>query len=97
MLYPCLKSTFSVGLASSVVGEEKKPAPSGWEGGLESWRVTFCQFIFLLVGSILASMPNFSFLEGVILTIPCGVVWVGWSDYLVEVELWLSMAKKNQS
>ena len=33
-------------------------------------EVEFFHFIFHLVGSIGASMPNFSFLEGAILTIP---------------------------
>ena len=55
--------------------------------------------MFLLIWSNVASMPNFSFLEGVILTIP-GVGWgVGVVGLLrnktklqlnlVEVELWL--------
>ena len=36
-------------------------------------------FIIFLVGSIVASMPYVSFLEGVILTISVGVEWVcGW-------------------
>ena len=46
--------------------------------------VQFLHFIFLNVGSIVASMPSFSFLKSVILTIPVGCVggWggVGWSD-----------------
>ena len=60
----------------------------------------FCHFIFLLVWSIRATMPNFSFLECVILTIPGGVGWVvgelGNKTKLqpssVKVELWLSLA-----
>ena len=40
-------------------------------GGGGVWYGTICfRFIFHLAGSIGASMPNFSFLEGVILTIP---------------------------
>ena len=45
-------------------------------GGLG--KVQFCYFKFHLAGSIVASMPNFSFLEGVILTFSVGVgEWVG--------------------
>ena len=65
-----------------------------------SWAELYqAQNQVLLVGSNVASMPNFSFLEGVILTIP-GVGWgVGVVGLLrnktklqlnlVEVELWL--------
>ena len=52
--------------------------------------IQFFHFIFLLVGSIVAGMPSFSFLESVILTIPVGWVggwvlgwvagWGGWSE-----------------
>ena len=48
-------------------------------------KIQICYFIFLLSGSNVASMSSFSFLEGVILTIPGGSVaeamwWVGWSE-----------------
>ena len=40
-------------------------------------NICFLNFLVLLVGSIGASIPNFSLLEGVILTIPGGVGWGG--------------------
>ena len=39
-------------------------------------------FIFHLAGSIGASMPNFSFLEGVILTLSVGWWWWEWCGEL---------------
>ena len=42
-------------------------------GGGGVVKIQLFNLVVLLVGSIGASMPNFSFLEGVILTIPGGV------------------------
>ena len=63
--------------------------------------VNSIHFIFLIVGSIVASMPSFSFLKSVILAIPVGFVGgvVGelrnktkLQPSSIEVELWLSLA-----
>ena len=63
----------------SSLASKARPPSDGVGGGGEGGRVQFFYFIFHLVGSIGASMPNFSFLVGVILTIPG---WGGgWSDY----------------
>ena len=44
-------------------------------------------FIFLLVGSIVAGMPNFSFLEGLETTIPGGLVKVYYSiSYNIKIK-----------
>ena len=62
-----LETTFPVGV---------QICPSSYfflGGGGIGVAITFFNFIVLLVGSIGASMPNFSFLEGAILTIPGGV------------------------